>query len=975
MTKFLLSSLLFFITTFGFSQTGRISGTIVDSKTGETLPGAMVMIEGTAKGSVTDFDGKFAINAVPVGKVVLVISFISYDTKKITDVNVVANDATDVSVQLEPSTSKDLQEVEVVVTLNKENNTALVLQQKNNASVSDGISAETIKRTPDRNTSDVLKRVSGASIQDNKFAIVRGLNERYNAAYLNGAPLPSSESDRKAFAFDIFPSNMLDNLVITKTARPDMPAEFAGGIIDITTKSIPEKNFVSVSMQGGYNTITTGKEQIYYKGGKKDWLGYDDGTRKRPDIIPAIEDFPYIKSEQANLAKAMPEMDWTTYNKKYSPNASFQVSTGYNIKLKERDFFGVIASVSYNKTNNLIKAVRNSFSDVGTGNPNIPSQLDAIFTDNIYSYQVLAGGLLNLSCKITSNHSISSKNLYSVNSDDRTIVRLGDGALAEANPTQSKTNVFWFTSNKIASSQLIGDHYFPKLKFKINWVGSYSDVKRDVPNLRRNTYGRLKNFSDPSAPNPYDTTWQAVLSPNSVGSDYGGFMFWSSLKENIKSFKLDLTKPLKISEAINLELKTGGQVQQRSRTFEARQFGYTYYGSGFPISFNYNLLLQGPDSIFKNTNMGEMAPGLGGFKLTEGTHPQDSYEASSKLAAGYLMADFKYRKWFRTVLGARVESYNQKLIFPDALYNITKEKIKYDTTVVDVLPSCNLIFSPTDKQNIRLSYSQTLNRPEFRELAPFGFYDFSSLFFTTGNASLKRAKIANYDLRYELYPGRGQLFSSSLFYKDFTNPIEQIALTNVNEISYANVPKAKCYGFELEYRIILGVFMKNDTSFLGKILNNLTLFTNYAYIKSEVDISQQKNKPADAPNLRTLQGQSPYLFNAGLSYIDTDNGFSISAIANRVGQRISVVGNFNSTLDIWESGRTVIDLQASKSFLKNKLEVRFTARDILAKTQIQYFYNKKDYNSKDTRMNRDKDDVIRSIRNGTTFALQVTYKF
>lgn len=974
MRKFSLLFILISFCSLVIAQTGRISGTIIDGKTGETLPGAQALVEGTTKGAQADFDGKFSINNVPAGKITLIVSYISYNTKKITDIIVKDGDVTDINVQLDVASSQDLGEVEVVVTLNKENNTALVLQQKNNASVSDGISAETIKRTPDKNTSDVLKRVSGASIQDNKFAIVRGLNERYNAAYLNGAPLPSSESDRKAFAFDIFPSNMLDNLVITKTARPDMPGEFAGGIIDISTKNIPEKNFVSVSVAGGYNTITTGKDQTYYKGGKKDWLGIDDGTRAMPGQIPAIENYPYIKSEQADLAKSLPQMDWGTYQKKFSPNNSFQVSAGYNIKLKERDFIGIIASVSYNKTNNFLKAVRNSWSD--NNDPARPSQLDAVFTDNIYSYQILAGGLLNVSFKINSNHSISSKNLYSINSDDRTIIRTGEGNLTEANPTLSKTNSYWFTSNKIASSQLIGEHYLPKAKLKIAWVGAYTNVKRDVPNMRRNSYGRLKYISDPSEPNPYDTTYQAIISPSSVGNDYGGFMFWSSLKEDIKSFKADASRQFKISEDFSFELKLGGQTQQRSRTFTARQFGYTKYGTGFPLAFNDSLLFLDNNQIFLNQNMGLIAPGKAGFKLTEGTHAQDSYEASSVLNAGYLMADVKFKKWLRVVGGARVESYNQKLTYPDPLFVINQKKITTDSVVVDVLPSANLIFSLNDKQNIRLSYSKTLNRPEFRELAPFGFYDFTTLFFTTGNDTLQRAKITNYDLRYEIYPGRGQLFSASVFYKDFLNPIEQIARTNANEITYANLSKAKCYGFELEYRIVLGVFVKNDSSTIGKILNNLTLFTNFAYIKSVVDVSNLKSKPEGTPNTRQLQGQSPYLFNAGLSYVDNDLGYSISGIVNRVGQRISVVGNYGTQLDIWESGRTVVDLSASKTFLKKKqLEIRVTARDILAKTQIQYLYNKKDPKDKDTRLDKSKDDIVRTIQNGSTYALQITYKF
>jgi len=280
-----------FARTIYIAQTGKISGTILDSKTGETLPGAIVLIDGTQKAASADFDGKFVISAVPAGKVTLVISYISYTTKKIAEVSVRANDVTDVNIQLDPSTSTDLQEVEVVVTLNKENNTALILQQKNNASVSDGISAETIKKTPDRSTSDVIKRVSGATIQDNKFAIIRGMNDRYVSAYLNGAPLPSSESDRKAFSFDIFPANLLDNIVILKTATPDLPGDFAGGVIQVNTKSIPDKSFYSLSIGTGYNTQTTFKEFKTYEGGKRDWLGIDDGTRALPGGLPGTSEY------------------------------------------------------------------------------------------------------------------------------------------------------------------------------------------------------------------------------------------------------------------------------------------------------------------------------------------------------------------------------------------------------------------------------------------------------------------------------------------------------------------------------------------------------------------------------------------------------------------------------------------------------------------------------------------------------------
>lgn len=286
-----------------FSQSGKISGKIIDASTGEALIGATVLIDGLSKGSAADMEGAFSINNVPVGTYSITVSYITYETKKINQVSVKANEVTNLDLTLSQSSAATTSVVEISAVMNKENTSTLLVMQKNNASVSDGISSESIKKTPDRNTSDVLKRISGASIQDDKFVVIRGLNDRYNASYLNGAPLPSSESDRKAFSFNVFPSNLLDNLTINKTATPDMPAEFAGGIVLINTKSIPEQNFQSVSIGGGYNSITTGKEQIYSKGNKLEWLGIDDGGRNLPTGIPSKKEFSMLRSDQAEYAK------------------------------------------------------------------------------------------------------------------------------------------------------------------------------------------------------------------------------------------------------------------------------------------------------------------------------------------------------------------------------------------------------------------------------------------------------------------------------------------------------------------------------------------------------------------------------------------------------------------------------------------------------------------------------------------------
>jgi TonB-dependent receptor len=920
---FILNGFVF----LGIAQTGHLRGKVVDAKTGETLPGAIVQIEALKKAAVTDFDGNFSISGLPMDSLKLSISYISYSTKVINGILLNAKEPLYINVALDPADAQQLNEVVVEVKISKENNTALVLQQKNNASVSDGVSAETIKRTPDRNTSDVLKRVSGASIQDNKFAIVRGLNDRYNAAFLNGAPLPSSESDRKAFAFDVFPSNMLDNLVITKTARPDLPGEFAGGIIDISTKGIPDVNFISASLGSAYNTITTGQKQLYYNGGKTDWLGIDDGTRELPTAVPSYSDFPTALNKQAELAKQVPVSDWGIYEKQFMPNVSAQLSAGYNLKRNDQDFLGIIASLSYNSTRSFFETERISYLSGRPDNEKDPLLKDKNFNDATYQTQNLMGVLLNSSLKLNAYHSISIKNLYTINSDDRTIRRIGTTTPNEENQNIVRSTALWFTQNTILSQQLSGEHFFSKSKIKFQWNAARSNVKRQIPNLRRHYYQKLSKISN----DPSDTVYKALLSlNNSTSNEYSGIMLWSDLTENIYSFKGDVSRSFKYKTKITLEPKLGCFIQNRSRIFDYRQFVYSSLGgAGSSIRFADSLAALNENSIFTSSNMGIIDPqrNLGGFKLVETTQQQSDYTAQAKLRATYAMFDFRYAEWFRMVTGIRQEHYFQQIEFRDPLFMVNKKMVTIDTVYNDVLPSANIIISPNDKTNLRVSYARTLNRPEFRELAPFIFYDFNTQFSLNGDPKLQRALIDNYDFRAEWFPGAGQLISASLFYKDFTNPIELFQSQNASQISFTNVAKAYNRGFEFEYRFQLGAFYSNDSSVIGKLLDRTTLFSNIAIINSQV------GEGTGATYSRPLQGQSPYVINAGISYYDLQTGFNISVNYNRIGERIYIVGN-NLFQEIWECPRDVLDLQLSKSFLNKKLDIRLNIKDLLAQPLV-----------------------------------------
>ncbi len=969
--KFFYISIIFLISQSFFGQNGSISGSVVDDANGSNLPGVNILIKSLKFSTTTDSEGKFVFRNVPAGSYEVEFSFIGYSPKIISEVITKNNEITYLNTTL-AEVKNELKEVVITRTKAKaESIKSLLVAQKNSITVSDGISAESMKRTPDKTTSDVLKRISGVSIQDNKFVVIRGLNDRYNFASLNGAPLPSSESDRKAFSFDIFPANMLDNLIITKTASPDMPGEFVGGVIQINTKSVPDKNFQSITVGQGYNTVTTYKNQKTYEGSKTDWLGFDNGTRDLAPTVPSTKDFQALngKPEAAAIAKTF-EYDWKINNSKFNPNTSFQYSIGHHFDFGEK-VLGVVFSLSHSLTNNYNEISRNKWDD---SNQSLPSVLLETKNDNNYSQQVLTGSLANFTMKFNENNSIFFKNILSINSNDLVVERTGKNDVND--PRVINSDVRWFTSNIIYSGQLNGEHYFTKPKIKVSWSGFYSNIQRTIPNLRRNVY----IIADPSSSDPKETSPRALVGAPGNSSDYAGGMFFSENKESSSGGKFDISKKFEIGKALSNELKLGGFIQNRERDFSARQFFYSQYQTS-GVEYDRELEYLPNATIFKAENMGLLPSGKNGFTLYEYTKKEDSYIAGSKLNAAYVMLDNRYKK-FRLIWGVRVEDFVQTLNADTQTEGVVDLNVKK----VDVLPSANLIFSINSKQNLRLSYSQTLNRPEYRELAPFGFYDFTTQFFTQGNPNLKRASIQNYDFRYEFYPAKGQLFTMSYFRKKFENPIEIIQQAINNTISYANANSAINSGVELEFRVLLSsIFTSENTS----LFDDLTLFSNTAIIKSTADVTGING--ANPETSRTMQGQSPYVFNAGLQYMNKDNGLTISANINRAGNRIAFASSENDPA-IWEKGRTFLDLQIAQSFLKNKLELKLNIQNLLAQDLIFYqnqYKNTAEYGTLETLANgiftgdfhyQDgynavDDDLFWIQKFGRSISLSATYNF
>lgn len=943
----LVSLIFIFISLFTFGQTTTIKGVVKDAKTNELLFGAKVIVKGQAGvGALSDIDGNYSIQNVKPGSISLEVRFETYKTQVIPLFELKAGENKVLNVDLEKLVVEQ-KNITITKKVNKESTTELIRMQKNSATVVDGINAETFKKTPDSKASDVLKRVSGASVQDNKFVVIRGLSDRYNFALLNGAALPSSESDRKAFSFDIFPSNMLDNLLITKTATPELPGEFAGGVIDINTTEPKADNFQSLQISGAFNAISTFKDFKTYEGSSTDFLGFGTDSRSIPEGLPTTEQFNVASNEQkADLAKLI-KSNWGTSNRKALPNLGLQYSVGRTINLKDKRKFGYVFAYNYQNSFTFSHVTRREFEEQSTGVITKNELKDSAFTQSI-----LNSAMFNLSYSFNEKNKIQFKNMYSVSADDKVNVRNGKRDMDIESVYSEKSTNFWYTQNNLYTTQLLGNHEL-KNKIKLKWVGSFSDVKREIPFLKRTVYQQV------------DTTlpYFAVVQNNDISTLGAGNMFWSTMNEKIFNAKYDASYPFSAGSLKN-ELKLGGFHQYRTRDFAARNLGFSKYNPAGSPNFNGSLLTLPADQIFAPENLGLMADGQGGFKLEEGTNVDDSYQAHSLLNAGFLQLDSKLGEKLRLVGGARVEGYNQVFNYVEFGSNQART---IDTTVIDLLPSINLIYSPIQKINIRASYSKTVSRPEFRELAPFSFYNFLNDNLTSGDPYLQRAKINNYDLRFEYFPGLGQIVSLSGFYKQFSNPIELILRTGTSgtpELYFDNVGNVINYGAELEYRLNLGAFNKNDSS---SFLKDITLYFNGALIRSEMDLSALAGQ-AEYPNAaRPLQGQSPYLINAGIFY-SAPNELNFNLSYNLVGQRIAIAGSVQEP-SVWENGRNVIDFQVSKTF-KKKFELKLNVKDILAQDLVFF----QDIN-KNKKYDKGVDSAWQEITFGQTASISLKYNF
>ncbi len=918
---FLLMAMVF-TTIHSFAQsTAKLSGKVINTRN-EAVPGATVMVLGTERRAAADVEGRFSFSLEVGKKYTIQISSAGYNTKSLEEVEVKAGIDNTFTVVLE--SKSELGEVIVRSSVRKETTSALINLQRNNTAVSSGIAADLIKRTPDRTTGEVLKRVSGASIQDNKFVIVRGLSDRYNAAFINNSQLPSSEPDRKAFSFDVIPANMIDNIIINKTATPELTGEFAGGLIQVQTKDVPSKDFLSIGVSFGFNTNSVFKDFTSNQRGSTDWLGFDDGTRKFPSGFPNTpQEYRVLNTEQKIAASSALSNDvYAQTTRKAAPTMTYNLAYGSTRVLKNDAKLGFIASVMYRNAQ-LKYDVNRSFTQ-SDGNPIFN------FFDQQNRYQSNLGALINITYSQKKNK-ISFKNIFNQFYDDNYFTREGFN-------TNRNQDIRFYSSfmnqRSFYSGQLEGDHQLNLGKMKFRWNGGYSLVTRNQPDLRTQQYAKSQGG-------------QFQIDTDDTRR------FWSDLKDHTLSGSAALTIPFNLFDE-KQNFKVGGSTLVRFRDFKSRILRYT---EASQANFDEELIYENYDNIFAPENIG-----LNGFIIDDFTNNQDKYFGISAINSGFAMFDNKLSENVRLVWGARMEFFEQYLTTKD----VTAKRLNLNTETWDFLPSVNLTYSLNTKNNIRFSAFQTVARPEFREIAPFAFYDYEANYGVSGNPNLKRTKILNLDLRYEIYPAAGEAFTLGAFYKRFTNPIEFRLDPGSNSdrrlYFYQNAGEADTYGAELEIRKNLD-FMNPESDFW----NNVTAFGNFTYLFSDVSFPDEVSGQPVNSN-RPIQGQSPYLINAGIQYT-SDKALNATILYNRIGPRLALVGN-SEFPDIYERPRHLLDFQLSKRIMDKKGELKLTFSDIL--NNDIYLYENVGGGSKEF---GGADRMFSRYKPGSTISIGFTYDF
>ena len=884
--RFALTLFLLLSATVAVFSQGTIEGLVVDKNTREPLLGATLKLEKEGKVAVTDMEGRYSFKQVKADTVSLTISYVSYARQTIEPILVETGKTTVVDIEMAEA-SIELNTIKVEGFKRTNTNLSMMENTKISFLVVNGISSQQIMKSLDRDAGEVARRVPGVTISDNRFVVIRGLNQRYNTTWLNDAPIPSSEADSRAFSFDAVPGSLIDNLLISKSPAPENPADCSGGFVRILTKSLPDNNALSVGVSLSYQDGSTFTSVPFMTTHTGDLLGLGTSQRNIPSTLPAVIRSSMPVEDRASYARQL-QADWKPKQFTAMPDLRLSVTHSKQFNWSEMPV-GVMTALNYSNSIKQVDKINKRFGIY-------QQSIDSSFAKNDYrdqqsSWQSKLSLLNNWTFTLSPTSRIMVRNFFNQIGLNRFTNRHGEDRNNDYTINEWED---FYMNRSVYAGQINGKHTFKNDSINLNWLVSYSFANRNEPG-RRVVTSRLNEDESSTSFGEYRTE----------GNDIKRFD--QALSEHMITGGSNLEMPLSIG-SLSTQLKTGFLAEYKYRLFDARNFIYRFDQTMLPDKFVFLPVRE----QFTGSNLA-----TNGITLKENTNKSDSYNADNQLYAAYAGMNIPLFQTLSMYAGLRGEYHVMRLsgYESDGIKPVNVHRSK-----LHLFPSVNFTAKFDATNQLRFSYGSTINRPEFREVAPYVYYDFEQFAFFEGNVRLKDATINNLDLRFEHYPTPGETVSLGFFAKFFQNPIEMtyFEVGAQQQFTYRNAEKAQAFGAELDVR--------KDLATVG--LPHFTLVFNGSYIYSRVLFpagSFERN--------RSMQGQSPYTLNTGFYYDAPDQRWRASALFNRSGKRIVTVGVVNASIledipDTYEMPRNLVDLSFSYRF-SEKVECSLEVKDLL----------------------------------------------
>ena len=887
-----------------------VTGRVQTAKTNQPIAKAQIFVKGQTEEAESLADGTFTLR-LPLGDHLFTVIHPSYSTDR-------------KQIQIRPKmpqlvfsmmpASIQLQTFTVSAPRIIGNTDELMKQRQQASGVAEMLGAEQMAKSGDSNAAAALQRVSGVTIVGGRFVYVRGLGDRYASTLFNGATLPSPEPENRVIPLNLFPSGILEKLVIEKTYMPYLPAEFGGGSVQLFTRSFPKKFHAALSLQVGYRQGTTFEQGQHYNGGWSDFLTLGLPTRGLPQevrkasektlLLPQTRFNPEIGYPRADLERfgeLLPNV-WNTQNMLIPPQIKLSATLGDSFSLGGEIRTGYFLYLNYDNNwqhraheeNALERQNLLKLYFLGAGKK---LELNNDYKLTQLENGINLGGMLVWGIEFGSAHKLRLTSLLNriVSNETRIVEGYNANVLGDIRLTR-----FRWIEQTLSSTQLWGEHLVSKASgATLSWRYTYSLALRAEPDRRETRYDKTA-----------EGTYQLSDLPE------GNLRFFSDLLDNNHDLAVDMKLPFRQWSGLQAEARFGGLFAYKDRNVDTRRYKYQMRGNA-DIYRSPDLISQSPESIFSPKHIGP-----DGYQFEEITRETDNYRARQYIGAAYLMARLPLLNTLRLEGGARFE-YSTQDVETFELFRPNKTPIRSALATPDILPALSISWEMRPNMVLRSAGAMTVSRPDFRELSPATFDAVAGGRQLFGNPNLERALITHADLRWEWYPESGESLSIGLFYKHFYRPIETKLIVSANQsITFANADGgANNVGAELDFRKRLG--------FLHGFLRDVYVAGNLTLVWSQIQLPAES---IETNKIRPMQGQSPYVINLAVGYDNADTGTSVALLYNVFGPRIAEVGA-DGIPDTYEEPFHQLDLVIRQRFAQRWL-LTFRARNLINAPKI-----------------------------------------